>query len=110
MFDTLDMLEERLTGDYLLGDQLTEADIRTFVTLIRFDAAYHGLFKTNLRQIADYPRLSAYMARILNLPGVRETVNMDHITRGYYAIKGLNPSRIRPVGPAHIQRLMQTPQ
>lgn len=107
VFDTLDMLEERLTGDYLLGDQLTEADIRTFVTLIRFDAVYYGLFKTNLRQIADYPRLSTYLERILNLPGVRETVNMDHITRGYYAIKALNPSLIRPVGPAHVQRLME---
>ncbi|WP_238367234.1 glutathione S-transferase family protein [Mesobacterium pallidum] len=106
VFDTLDMLEERLTGDYLFGDHVTEADIRTFVTLIRFDAAYHGLFKTNRRQIADYPRLSAYMKRILRRPGVRETVNMDHITRGYYAIKALNPSRIRPVGPAHVLRLL----
>lgn len=102
VFDTLDMLEARLTGDYLVGDRLTETDIRTFVTLIRFDAAYHGLFKCNLRQIADYQRLSAYMKRILDLPGVRETVDMDHITRGYYAIKALNPSRIRPIGPAHI--------
>ena len=109
VFETLDMLESRLTGAYLLGERLTEADIRTFVTLIRFDAAYHGLFKTNLRQIADYPRLQAYMERILALPGVRETVNMDHITRGYYAIKALNPSRIRPVGPDHILRLMQAP-
>ncbi|CUH80522.1 glutathione S-transferase family protein [Tropicibacter naphthalenivorans] len=106
VFDTLDMLEERLTGDYLFGNQLTETDIRLFVTLIRFDAAYHGLFKTNRRQIADYPRLSAHMARVLRLPGVRETVNMDHITRGYYAIKALNPKRIRPTGPAHIEALL----
>ncbi|WP_054302939.1 glutathione S-transferase family protein [Gemmobacter sp. LW-1] len=106
VFETLDLLETRLTGDYLLGGRLTETDIRTFVTLIRFDAAYHGLFKTNLRQIADYPRLSAYMARILNLPGVRETVNMDHITRGYYSIKALNPLGIRPVGPRHVQALL----
>ncbi len=76
------------------------------MTLIRFDAAYHGLFKTNLRQIADYPRLSAYMARILALPGVRETVNLDHITRGYYSIKALNPTGIRPVGPDHVRRLL----
>lgn len=102
VFETLDALEERLTGDYLMGGQLTEVDIRAFVTLIRFDAAYHGLFKTNLRQIADYPRLQAYMERILRLPGVRETVNMDHITRGYYSIKALNPTGIRPVGPNHI--------
>ena len=106
VFDTLDMLEDRLTGDYLFGDRLTETDIRTFVTLIRFDAAYHGLFKTNLRQIADYPRLSAFQQRILDLPGVRETVNMDHITRGYYSIKALNPTGIRPVGPAHVTRAL----
>ena len=106
VFGTLDRLEHRLTGLYLFGDRLTETDIRTFVTLIRFDAAYHGLFKTNRRQIADYPRLSAYMRRILTLPGVRETVNMDHITRGYYAIKALNPTGIRPVGPEHIASML----
>ena len=106
VFAMLDRLEARLTGDFLFGDRLTETDIRTFVTLIRFDAAYHGLFKTNRRQIADYPRLSAYMARILHLPGVRATVNMDHITRGYYSIKALNPTGIRPVGPAHVEALL----
>ncbi|MFN6007150.1 MAG: glutathione S-transferase family protein, partial [Paracoccaceae bacterium] len=78
VFAMLDELESRLTGDYLFGDRLTETDIRTFVTLIRFDAAYHGIFKTNRRQIADYPRLSAYMQRILRLPGVAATVNLDH--------------------------------
>lgn len=108
VFETLDMLEQRLTGDYLLGDRLTETDIRTFVTLIRFDAAYHGLFKANRRQLADHPRLSAYMARVLALPGIRETVNMDHITRGYYSIKALNPTGIRPTGPAHVSRLLDT--
>ncbi|AZB57022.1 glutathione S-transferase family protein [Cereibacter sphaeroides] len=107
VFEMLDHLEDRLTGDYIFGGALTETDIRTFVTLIRFDAAYHGLFKTNRRQIADYPRLWAYMRRILALPGVRETVNMDHITRGYYSIKALNPSRIRPVGPAHIEAALR---
>jgi len=106
VFAMLDELEARLTGPYLFGDRLTETDIRTFVTLIRFDAAYHGLFKTNRRQIADYPRLQAYMERIYRIPGVPETVNMDHITRGYYAIKALNPTRIRPVGPDHIAALV----
>lgn len=106
VFAMLDELEDRLTGDFLFGDRLTETDIRTFVTLIRFDAAYHGLFKTNRRQIADYPRLSAYMARILALPGIRGTVNMDHITRGYYSIKALNPTGIRPTGPAHVLALL----
>ena len=105
VFAMLDELETRLTGDFLFGDRLTETDIRTFVTLIRFDTAYHGLFKTNRRQIKDYPRLSAYMARIRRLPGIAETVNMDHITRGYYSIKALNPSGIRPTGPEHIDQL-----
>ena len=102
VFAMLDELEARLTGDYLFGDRLTETDIRAFVTLIRFDAAYHGLFKLNRRRIADYPRLSAYMARILHLPGVAATVNLDHITRGYYSVKALNPTGIRPMGPAHV--------
>ncbi|MFN5997882.1 MAG: glutathione S-transferase family protein [Paracoccaceae bacterium] len=107
VFAMLDELESLLTGDYLFGDRLTETDIRTFVTLIRFDAAYHGIFKTNRRQIADYPRLSAYMQRILRLPGVAATVNLDHITRGYYSIKALNPSGIRPVGPRHVTEMVQ---
>ncbi|WP_185805175.1 glutathione S-transferase family protein [Pontivivens nitratireducens] len=110
VFAMLDQLETRLGDDrpYLFGDELTETDIRAFVTLIRFDAAYHGLFKTNRRQIADYPHLSAHMERVLRLPGVAETVNMDHITRGYYSIKALNPTGIRPAGPAHIRRLLDT--
>lgn len=102
VFDTLDALEAQLGDgrDFLLGDQLTEADVRLFVTMIRFDVAYHGLFKCNLRRIADYPALSAYQARMLALPGVRETVSIDHIKRGYYSIKALNPTGIVPLGPA----------
>jgi putative glutathione S-transferase len=69
------------------------------VTLVRFDAAYHGLFKCNLRRIADYPGLQAYMLRVLALPGVRETVDIGHIKRGYYSIKALNPTGIVPLGP-----------
>ncbi|MBF9036206.1 glutathione S-transferase family protein [Rhodobacterales bacterium HKCCE2091] len=106
VFAMLDTLEARLTGDYLFGDRLTETDIRTFVTLVRFDAAYHGIFKTNRKRIADYPRLSAYLERMLALPGVRETVDMDHIIAGYYSIKALNPLRIRPNAPEHIQALL----
>ena len=90
----------------MFGDNLTETDIRAFVTLIRFDAAYHGLFKTNHRQVADYPHLSAHMERLLRLPGLAGTVNLDHITRGYYSIKALNPTGIRPTGPAHVRRLL----
>ena len=100
VFAALDALEARLAGKtYLFGDQLTETDIRAFVTLVRFDAAYHGLFKTNLRRIADYPNLQAYMLRVLDIAGVRETVNIDHIKRGYYSIKSLNPNGIVPKGP-----------
>jgi len=101
VFGTLDMLEDRLSaGPFLFGEALTEADVRLFVTLIRFDAAYHGLFKCNLRQLADYPNLSAYLRRLLDVPGVRETVSIDHIKRGYYSIRALNPNGIVPVGPA----------
>ena len=107
VFTMLDELEGRLTGDYLFGDRLTETDIRAFVTLIRFDAAYHGLFKTNRRSIKDYPRLSAYVSRILALPGVLETVNMDHILHGYYSIKALNPNGIVPKAPDHIADLLR---
>lgn len=101
VFAELDTLEAELSasGPFLTGATFTEADIRLFVTLVRFDAAYHGLFKTNLRRIADYPALSAYMARVLALPGVRETVSIDHIKRGYYSIRKLNPLGIVPVGP-----------
>jgi putative glutathione S-transferase len=101
VFSMLASLEARLDegGPFLLGDDLTEADIRLFVTLVRFDAAYHGLFKCNLRRLADYPALSAYMARMLAVPGIAETVSIDHIKAGYYSIKALNPNGIVPKGP-----------
>lgn len=101
VFATLQEIESRLVsgGPFLFGDLLTETDVRLFVTLVRFDAAYYGLFKCNLRRIADYSALHAYMMRVLNVPGVRDTVNIDHIKRGYYSIKALNPTRIVPVGP-----------
>ena len=100
VFATLDALERRLeAGPFLMRDRLTEADVRVFVTLSRFDAAYHGQFKCNLRRIADYANLSAYLARLIALPAFRETLNLDHIKRGYYSIKALNPTRIVPLGP-----------
>lgn len=100
VFAALDTLEARLEGkSFLFGDTLTETDIRAFVTLVRFDAAYHGLFKTNFKRIADYQYLQAYMLRVLAIPGIRETVDIDHIKRGYYSIKSLNPNGIVPCGP-----------
>ena len=99
-FEMLDELEEGLaSGPYLFGEQLTETDIRLFVTLVRFDAAYHGLFKANKRRIADYPNLSAYLHRLLEIPAFHDTVNIDHIKRGYYSVKALNPTGIVPLGP-----------
>ena len=100
VFNALGYLENRLQGRaYVCGEQLTEADIRLFVTLIRFDVAYYGLFKTNAKHIRDYPNVNAYMKRIYALPGISETVNFDHIKQGYYSIKALNPSGIVPQGP-----------
>lgn len=101
VFGMLDELETLLEGQgpFLFGERLTETDVRLFVTLVRFDAAYHGLFKCNLRRLKDYPALSAYLARMLAIPGIRETVSIEHIKRGYYSIKALNPNGIVPAGP-----------
>ena len=100
VFAMLDALERKLAlGPYMFGGRLTEADIRVFVTLARFDAAYHGVFKCNFRRIADYPNLSAYLARLIAIPAFRDTFNLDQIKRGYYSIKALNPTRIVPLGP-----------
>jgi putative glutathione S-transferase len=101
IFTELDALEDRLrgAGPYLFGSRLTETDIRLFVTLVRFDPAYVGQFKCNLRRIQDYPGLSAYLARLVGLPAFGGTLNLDHIKRGYYSIKRLNPTQIVPLGP-----------
>lgn len=101
VFRTLDWVDGELgERHFLFSDHPTEADIRLFVTLVRFDAAYHGLFKCNLRRLADYPRLRDFVRRLYDWPGVAETVNLDHIKRGYYSIAALNPTGIVPVGPA----------
>lgn len=101
VFAMVDELETRFADGraFLSGERFTEADIRLFVTLVRFDVAYHGLFKCNLRRIADYRELSRYLERILAIPGVRETVNIDHIKAGYYSVTALNPTGIVPLGP-----------
>lgn len=101
LFATLDWLDERLGARrYLLGDEITEADWRLFVTLVRFDAVYVGHFKCNLRRIADYPNLSGYLRDLYQQDGIAETVDFDHIKRHYYGTHPqLNPSRIVPKGP-----------
>jgi putative glutathione S-transferase len=100
VFSTLDKLEALLAGNrYIAGDYFTEADIRAFVTLIRFDAAYNGVFKCNIRKLADYPNLSGYVREIHQWPGISETVRIDQIKRGYYSIRHVNPTGIVPKGP-----------
>lgn len=102
LFETLDWLEARLSRSrYLLGDQLNEADIRLFTTLVRFDAVYHGHFKCNIRRIVDYPALWRFTRDVYNIKGVAETVNMHHIRHHYYeSHTTINPSGIVPAGPA----------
>ena len=102
LFDTLDWLEDRLARSrFLCGDTLTEADIRLFTTLVRFDSVYHGHFKCNHRRIVDYRNLWAYTRDIFQLPGIAATVDSGHIKRHYYmSHRRINPTGIVPVGPA----------
>lgn len=102
LFAELDQLEQLLGANrYLTGEYLTEADIRLFTTLIRFDAVYHGHFKCNLRRIADYPNLSNWLREIYQWPGIAETVDFTHIKNHYYGShKTINPTGIVPKGPA----------
>ena len=101
LFDTMDWLEERLSSSrYLMGDRLTEADWRLWTTLVRFDAVYHLHFKCNRKRLMDYPNLWAYTRELYQVPGVAETVNMDHIVRHYhYSHESINPHRIVPINP-----------
>ena len=101
LFAALDWLEERLEKRrYLAGNRITEADWRLFTTLVRFDPVYHGHFKTNRQRIEDYPNLSNYLRELYQVPGVAETVNMDHIKRHYYGSqRSVNPTGIVAKGP-----------
>lgn len=101
IFDALDILEQRLADRrYLTGDTITEADWRLFTTLVRFDAVYVGHFKCNIRRILDYPNLWGYLRDLYQVPGIAETVDMDHIKEHYYGSHAnINPTRIVPVGP-----------
>ena len=101
LFERLDWLSARLEGSrYLVGDTITEADIRLFTTLIRFDAVYHGHFKCNRSKLAEMPVLWAYARDLFQTPGFGDTVDFDHIKRHYYATHDqINPTRIVPLGP-----------
>jgi glutathionyl-hydroquinone reductase len=101
LFAALDSLEQRLGPQrYLTGDRFTEADLRLFPTLVRFDAVYYSHFKCNLRRLADYHNLSNFTRDIYQMPGVAETVDIPRIKLGYYGgMRNLNPSGIIPLGP-----------
>ncbi len=101
VFDCLDWLSERLaTRRYLVGDHLTEADVRAFTTLVRFDAVYHLHFKCNRNKLTEDPVLDGYLLDLMQTPGVGDTVNMCHIKHHYYEVHHeLNPSGLVPRGP-----------
>jgi putative glutathione S-transferase len=101
LFDALDRVDAIVAAqDYLCGERLTEADVRLFPTLIRFDTVYHTHFKCNRRLISQYPAIHRYMARLYKLPGVTATVDLDHIRHHYYhSHRHINPTGIVPAGP-----------
>ena len=101
LFETLDELENRLNNQrFLTGSDQSEADWRLFTTLVRFDPVYVGHFKCNLKRIADYPNLSAYLRDLYQQPGVAATVNMEHIKAHYYGSHlSINPTGVIPEGP-----------
>jgi putative glutathione S-transferase len=101
LFETLDWLEERLSGTrFLLGDAPLECDWRLFTTLLRFDPVYVGHFKCNLRRLTDYRNLWGYTRDLYQWPGIAATVNFTHIKRHYYeSHRTINPSGVVPVGP-----------
>lgn len=101
LFTALDWLEERLSGQrYLMGNAITEADVRLFTTLVRFDAVYHGHFKCNRNKLTEMPVLWAYARDLFQTPGFGDTVNFEQIKQHYYIVhKDLNPLQIVPKGP-----------
>jgi glutathionyl-hydroquinone reductase len=101
LFDTLEEIEQILSQHrYLVGNTITEADLRLFTTLIRFDAVYYSHFKCNWRRISEYPNLSNYVRDLYQVPGIAETVSIEQIKRHYYGSqRQVNPTGIVPVGP-----------
>ena len=104
LFDTLEWLEQRLVQQpHLCGPDLTEADIRLFTTLVRFDAVYVGHFKCNKKRLADYPKLLAYMTRLARHPAFAPTIDLFHIKHHYYQSHlTINPTAVVPLGPDRI--------
>ena len=100
LFETLDFLDDVLSRRrYLTGERITEADWRLFPTLARFDLAYVGNFKCNLRRLVDYPNLWPYTRELYQVPGIAETTNLRQIKVGYYSIAAVNPTKVVPAGP-----------
>ena len=101
LWTALDWLEERLTGQrYLMGAAITEADVRLFTTLARFDAVYHGHFKCNRQKLTEMPALWGYARDLFQTPGFGETIDFEQIVAHYYVVQSdINPSRIVPRGP-----------
>ena len=101
LFKTLEWLDNHLAHQtYLLGDVITEADIRLFTTLIRFDPVYHGHFKCNRKRLIEIPHLAEYTRRLFSVPAFGDTTNLEHIKEHYYGShRQLNPTGIIPVGP-----------
>ncbi len=104
LFRVLDKIDQHLDGkDYLVGNQLTEADIRLIPSLLRFDVVYFTHFKCNIKRIADYKNLSRYTRNLYENEAIRKTTNFDHIKRHYYySHEELNPQRIVPLGPEKV--------
>ncbi|GAB3796003.1 hypothetical protein GCM10027605_03060 [Micromonospora zhanjiangensis] len=101
LFDRLDKLSERLRDRrYLVGDTITEADVRLFTTLVRFDPVYHGHFKCNRSKLTEMPVLWAYARDLFQTPGFGDTIDFDHIKRHYYQVhRDINPTGVVPLGP-----------
>jgi len=101
LFDRLGALSERLsTRRFLMGGTITEADVRLFTTLVRFDAVYHGHFKCNRTKLTEMPVLWAYARDLFQTPGFGDTVDFDHVKRHYYEVhRDINPTGIVPAGP-----------
>jgi putative glutathione S-transferase len=101
LWAALDWLEERLTGQrYLMGDRVTEADVRLFTTLARFDAVYHGHFKCNRQKLTEMPALWGYARDLYQQPGFGENTDFEQIKRHYYVVhEDINPTGIVPKGP-----------